>query len=79
MTKFITNPRLNSRAWKLKMMERGDRLLFEAAAGKGQKTMQQIAADLTRLNLVGMTNMSIAIGVEYSTRKLFDIVIVERL
>lgn len=72
-------PRIGSRPWKLLQLEPGECLLLSAPSGQPlQAFMQNIASDITRNGLKGQLHQSLILGIEISTRQVYEIVKVSR-
>lgn len=75
----MSGPRPGSRPFLLSNMKPGDSALLEAPLGRLQPFMNQIAVDIGRCGLNGKITQSTILGVELSTRQVYEIVRVTRL
>lgn len=72
-------PHVGSRPWMLLRMQIGDVMLIEnKRGGPVGKLMQQIQADISRNGLKGKMVQSHLLGVQPTSREVFDIIRIER-
>lgn len=74
-----TGPRVGSRPYLLANMKPGERAWLEAPTGRAQAFMQQIAADILRSGTQGLITQALILGIQPSTRKVYELVMLTRL
>ncbi len=74
-----TGPRPGSRPYRLANLPVGEHFLLEVPAGVPVTNyMQQIAADIGRVGLNGKVTQQLLIGIQPTTRQVYDIIRIVR-
>lgn len=74
-----TGPRPGSRPYLIANLKHGQRVFLEAPVGDVQRFMQQVAADITRCELQGKVVQGIVLGIQPSTRNVYELVMLTRI
>jgi hypothetical protein len=73
-----SRPRRISRPDRLRALQPGERIFFEAPPGRLSPFMQQVQTDVGRCNLKGTVTMVHVLGITPSTREVIELVMVTR-